>query len=109
MPASPPFTAVKDGVRVALRVAPGAARNRMGGLVRDADGGTALKVSVTAAPDRGRANAALIKLLSRAWRVPKGAITIAAGAGARHKVVHVAGDPRELLGRLRQSLDGIHG
>ncbi len=108
MPASPPFTAVKDGVRVALRVAPGAARNRMDGLVRGADGGAALKVSVTAAPDRGRANAALIKLLSRAWRVPKGAITIAAGAATRRKVVHVAGDPRELLGRLRQSLDGTH-
>ncbi|MFQ5954627.1 MAG: DUF167 domain-containing protein [Kiloniellales bacterium] len=108
MPASP-FTVATDGVRVAVRVAPGTAHNRIGGVSRGAEGGSALKVSVTAAPVGGKANAALIKLLSKTWRVPKGAITIAAGAGSRRKVVHVAGNPQDLLGRLRRSLDAGHG
>ncbi len=106
MPVSP-FTAVGDGVRVAVRVAPRAAANRIGGVVSGADGAAALKVSVTAAPEGGKANAALIKLLSKAWRVPKGAISIAAGAAARRKVVHVAGAPEALLERMRRAA-GIH-
>ncbi len=107
MPASP-FTAVGNGVRVAVRVAPRAAANRIGGMVSGADGRPALKISVTAAPEGGKANAALIKLLSKAWRVPKGAISIAAGAAARRKVVHVAGAPEALLQRMRQAPGGKH-
>lgn len=107
MPSSP-FTAVSDGVRVAVRVAPRAAANRIGGVVSGADGAAALKVSVTAVPEGGKANAALIKLLSKAWRVPKGAISIAAGAAARRKVVHVAGAPEALLERMRRAAGGIH-
>ncbi len=107
MPVSP-FTAVGNGVRIAVRVAPRAAANRIGGVVSGADGAAALKVSVTAAPEGGKANAALIKLLSKAWRVPKGAISIAAGAAARRKVVHVAGAPEVLLQRMRQAPGGNH-
>ena len=107
MPVSP-FTAVGDGVRVAVRVAPRAAANRIGGVVSGADGAAALKVSGTAAPEAGKANAALIKLLSKAWRVPKGAISIAAGAGARRKVLHVAGAPDALLERMRRAPGESH-
>ncbi len=52
MPVSP-FTAVGDGVRVAVRVAPRAAANRIGDVVSGADGAAALMVSVTAAPEGG--------------------------------------------------------
>lgn len=97
-----PFRATEDGVAVALRVTPGASANRIKGIAVDADGASVLKVAVTAAPEGGKANAALIRLLARAWKVPKTSLSVASGAGSRRKVVHIEGDPRELLARLRE-------
>ena len=53
------------GVRVALRVTPGAAADRVRGVVRDAAGVAALQVAVTAVPEDGRANAAVAEALAR--------------------------------------------
>jgi uncharacterized protein (TIGR00251 family) len=100
-----PFEAVADGVRVALRVTPKASRNAVSGLADTAAGGKALKVSVTAVPEDGKANDAVIKLLSKLWHVPKTAIAVVAGATDRNKVLHVAGDPADLLRRMSASLD----
>ena len=55
---------------------------------------------VTAAPDAGKANAALFALLSKEWRLPKSAFTLVRGATARAKVVKVAGDPAALADRI---------
>lgn len=95
-----PFEGVADGVRVHLRVTPKASRNALAGLADTAQGGRVLKVSVTAVPEDGKANEAVVKLLSKMWRVPKSSIRVVAGATDRNKIVHVAGDPAELLPRL---------
>lgn len=97
-----PVAPVADGVRVAVRLTPKAARDRIDGLAADAEGAVALKVSVTAVPEDGKANAALIKLLSKEWRVPKSAITLVQGATDRRKLLHIGGDPSELAARLDQ-------
>jgi hypothetical protein len=95
-----PFRPATDGVTVSLRVTPKAGRNRIEGIVAEADGGQALKVAVTAAPEDGKANAAVIALLAKAWRVPRSSLSVIQGAGARRKVLHVAGDAGALLPRL---------
>ncbi|CAA7619233.1 DUF167 family protein [Magnetospirillum sp. UT-4] len=95
-----PVAAAAGGVRVRVRLTPKAARDRIDGLAADADGAVALKVSVTAVPEDGKANAALIKLLAKEWKVAKSALTLVQGATDRRKVIHVAGDPDELGGRL---------
>lgn len=92
-----PFAAKADGVAVAVKVTPKASRTRILGLVRDAEGGSLLAVAVSAPPEDGRANAALIKLLAKEWRVAKTAITIAAGAPSRRKSLHIAGNSDGLL------------
>lgn len=91
--------AVADGVHVAVRVAPRASRDAVQGPTEDK---AALKVAVTAAPEGGKANQAVIKLLAKQWRVPKSAISVASGAASRNKVLRVAGDPDD----LRQKLEG---
>jgi len=68
------------GAVFAVRVTPRAARN----AVTAADGG--LRVSVTAAPENGKANAAVAKLLAAALGVPKSSLTLIRGATARDKV-----------------------
>lgn len=100
-----PFAAVADGVRVTLRVTPKASRNAVTGTADTADGGRALKVAVTAVPEGGKANEAVVKLLSKAWGVPKTGITVLAGAADRNKILHVAGDPAELMRRLPAMLE----
>lgn len=84
------------GVRFAVQVKPRSSRSRLEG-VREG----ALVVALTAPPVEGAANAELTKLLARALGVPRGAITIAAGATGRRKLVDVAGlDPATARARL---------
>ena len=96
-----PFRTLPDGLSLAVRVTPKASRTRVTGLARDADGASLLTVAVTAPPEDGKANAALIKLLAKAWRLPKAAVTVTAGAASRRKTLRIAGDP----GRLRLDLE----
>jgi len=97
-----PFTAVADGLRLTVRLTPKASRDRIDGVVAEAEGGVVLKVAVTAVPEDGKANAALVKLLAKTWKVPKTAITITAGATDRRKTLHIAGDAEGLRRRLEQ-------
>ena len=60
------------------------------------DGRAVALVRVRALPAEGEANAALTALLAKRLRVPKSAVTIAAGHSARLKQVRIAGDPDAL-------------
>ncbi len=83
--------------RIALRVQPRARLNSV--AVSEAG---AVVVRVTAVPDRGRANAAVIEVLARALHLPPSAIEIARGHSSRSKVVKVAGLTEEAaMERLR--------
>lgn len=90
------------GVTLLLRVAPRARGNRIEGPVTEADGGMALKVAVTAAPEDGKANDAIIALLAKSWRLPKGSFRVMQGSAARRKVLHIAGPARELAAAIRR-------
>ena len=102
-----PFEAAAGGLRVFLRVQPGASREGVEGLVAMPDGRTALKVKVSAPPEGGKANTALVKLLAKAWKLPKSAISIASGQGGRSKALLISGDPAALESRLRSWLAGL--
>ena len=86
-------------MRVAIRLTPRASTERIDGVA-----GGALKVSVTAPPAENRATEALLRFLSREWRVPRRDLTIAAGAKSRNKLIHVAGNPTELLRRISEAV-----
>ena len=56
-----------------------------------------LRVTVSAPPVEGNANAALERLLAAELRIPRSAVKIVRGAAARSKVVSVQGPTREEL------------
>ena len=80
------IVAAADGVRLQLRVKPGGRADR---LVGPHDG--ALKLEVRAAPERGRANEAVIRLLARVLGVGRSQVAVIAGTTGRDKVVSVSG------------------
>jgi uncharacterized protein len=96
-----------SGVTVAVQVTPKARRQRIDGVVVGRDGRPAIRVAVTAAPENGRANAAVVALLARAWRIPKSSIAVRSGASGRRKVLSVSGDPSVLEERIAQSAEDM--
>ena len=75
-----------DGVTFAIKVHPGANKNAITGELGDA-----LKVSLTAAPEKGRANEACVEFFAKLLKVPRSSVTIAAGQTSRNKVIRVFG------------------
>jgi uncharacterized protein (TIGR00251 family) len=100
--AGSPFTKDARGLKVALCLTPGAKKSRISGVAADGKGKSELKASVTAPPEGGKANGALLKLLAKAWRLPKTSLSIISGAGSRHKTVLIEGDGEVLLQRLEE-------
>ena len=95
-----PFVATADGLRVRVRVTPKARTARIEGFSCDVHGRVQLELAVTAPPDDGKANAAVLALLAREWRLPKSTLAVAAGAGHRNKVISIDGDGRALMAGL---------
>ena len=93
------WTATQDGVRLRLKVRPQARRAGIEGIVADRDG-EALSISVTAAPEDGKANAAVIALLAQALDVAKSTVSVTQGVTARRKTIHVAGNGTALAAML---------
>ena len=83
-----------NGVTIELRVQP---RARRTALEATSD---ALKAAVTAPPEDGKANDAVIALLAGEWRLPKSAFAVIKGASARSKTVSVDGEPAALATRI---------
>ena len=79
-----------------IRVRPRAGRN----TVEIGDGGQ-VTVRVTAAPERGRANRAVVALLAKELGVSKSSVTVVRGLTSRDKVVRIDGiTDRDVRGRL---------
>jgi len=99
-PAAYPFKQTQSGVTLFVRLTPRAARDRLGGVTASGEKAH-LEASVRALPEKGAANAALLRLLAKRLDLPRSTIRIARGASARYKAIEIAGDPKILTQRLR--------
>lgn len=88
---------VSNGVQISVRLTPKARHNLVEGVIVRSDGTGVLKVRVTAAPEKGNANEALLDLLASAWRLRKTQLSIRTGMKSRNKIVLITGDPAALL------------
>ena len=70
--------------------------------------GDAWKVRVTAPPEGGRANDAVVRLLAEMLRLPRRDIAIVSGASGREKIVSLAGiGPDETERRLASAAGAV--
>lgn len=102
-----PFRLTDEGVAVAVRLQAGARRNRIDGSALLVDGTAVLRARVSEPPEKGKANTALIKLLSKAWRLPKSSIEIQSGRSERRKTLLVVGGSADRLTSLHAWLKGL--
>lgn len=72
-----------------LKVTPRASREAVEGLVEDAQGNLVLKVKVTVVAEDGKANDAVIALLSKQFGIAKSRLEIIRGASSRTKVIRL--------------------
>lgn len=89
-----------DGALLAVRAQPGARKNAVIG-----EHGDALKVAVTAPPEDGRANAAIVELL-RGWLgLKRSQVELVGGATNRNKTFLIRGvTVEELTARVTSKL-----
>lgn len=100
MPALEPHP---EGTILPVRAQPGARRNEIRGVQ---DG--MLKVCVTQSPEKGKANKALVELLSKKLGLKKSQIALVAGETSHQKRFLVRGvNPEELAGRVQRATEGV--
>jgi uncharacterized protein (TIGR00251 family) len=89
-----------DHLLLAVRLTPNGGRNAFDGMDVSADGLAHLKARVTAVPEKGKANKALIALLSKSLKIPKSLISVVSGDAARQKILRIDGDPEDLKSKI---------
>jgi uncharacterized protein (TIGR00251 family) len=91
-----------EGTILPVRARPGARRNTLAG---EQDG--MLKVSVTQAPEKGKANKALVELLAKRLALRKSQIELLSGETSARKRFLIRGlKPDELLRRIEAAMEG---
>ncbi len=86
------LTTTEEGVLVPLKVVPGASRDRICG---EHDG--AVKVAVSAAPEKGKANKAVIAVLARELGVRRTNLRVVRGATSPRKTVLISGTNEQTI------------
>jgi len=75
-----------DGAAIAVKVVPGASRDRVVGVLGDA-----LKITTAAAAEKGQANAAVAACLARVLGVDKRRVQLVTGQTSARKEFRIAG------------------
>jgi len=94
-----PYLVLKEGILLHVKAQPGARANRVQGLK-----GEALAVQVTAPPDKGKANQAIIELLAEWLDCPKSRLLLKSGESSRNKKILI---PEPFRDKLDQRLEEL--
>lgn len=99
-----PWKIVGSQIELRVRLTPSGGRDAIDGVERDAEGQAYLKARVTAVPEDGKANKALIALLSKALKITKSSISFISGETSRKKILRLEGEPEEIILKLKTML-----
>ena len=73
---------------LAVKVTPKSGKDQVTGT-QETDGNLEVCVRVTAPPDKGKANAAVCKLIAKALGLPKSAVAVKRGDTSHHKLLEI--------------------
>jgi uncharacterized protein len=106
-PLSKPWTVVEAGLLLTVRVTPKGGRDAIDGIAVLADGTCVLKVRVRAAASEGEANAAVLRVLAGALKVPVREVSLVAGTRGRVKRLQIGGVGEGLAAELERICAGL--
>lgn len=89
-----------DTLSFRLRLTPKGGRDTIEGWKHGADGAVYLKARVSVPPQAGKANEALVVLLSKTLAIAKSTIRIVGGETARLKTIRISPAPASVATRL---------
>ncbi|MDF7800468.1 DUF167 family protein [Pontiellaceae bacterium B1224] len=89
------FEEKDDAIILNVRVVPRASRDGLAGLMGDA-----LKIRIQAPPVDGKANAYLVKFLSKHWKIPRSRIELLSGETGRNKRIRIFNPTNEIRAEL---------
>lgn len=92
------------GLTLRIRLTPNASKDAVEGVTETADGHCHLSVRVRAVPEKGKANKALIAVLSQFLGLPKRGIEVIRGTTSRLKTVRATMDAQD-----RERVVGLMG
>jgi uncharacterized protein YggU (UPF0235/DUF167 family) len=95
------FRLVKGGAELFVRLTPRSSRDEIGKVEATADGREHLAARVRAVPDKGKANAALERLVADWLGVPRSSVAVSAGATQRLKTLRIEGNPQAIIASIR--------
>ena len=72
------------GIILSVKVIPGSSRDEIAGAVGDD-----LKIKIASAPEKGKANKALVKFLSGSLKIPRSDISITKGRTSARKLLKI--------------------
>ena len=87
------------GTQIPVKVLPRSSADRVTGVV-----GGRIKVCVTAAPEKGKANERLLRTLSRFFGIPFSRVSLLSGDSSREKCVLLAGVTAE---EVKEKIDDL--
>ena len=96
-----PIKIHNNEVLLRVKVTPKASTNRIGKILNDH-----LKIYVTAAPENGQANKAVIDLLANELKMPKNNLSIMQGLTGQVKIVSFVGYKDIIIKRLQILISG---
>lgn len=99
-----PWKAGQRHVELKIRLTPSGGRDAIDGVETDAEGQAYVKARVTAVPEDGKANKALIALLSKKLKIAKSSISFISGETSRKKILRLEGEPEEIILKLETAL-----
>ena len=83
-------------MQIKIKVYPKSSNNSIIGLRNNV-----LIIKTTSAPDKGKANEAVIKLLSKKFKIPKSTISIVSGQASQNKTILIEADIKNLLQQIK--------
>lgn len=91
-----------EGLLLRVRVSPGAKQTRLEGWETDAEGRPRLRLRISVPPQKGKANAAVLKLLAGAFGLRQNQLRLVSGESGRSKTVLIEGDAAALRARFEE-------
>lgn len=88
---------VPGGIKLFVRVSPKAKREGFEGVYVEPNGDVRLKIAVNAPPVDGKANEAIVKLISKKIKIAKSLIHLVSGEIDRNKVFYIEGNAEQII------------